>query len=268
MKQYRIGDFAKYLGVTPDFLKHYEDLGLIHSRRSENGYRYFPFYETMFLIECVRLRNYGMTLREIKEILTLHEVESEQVDRRLAENMGHLREEARLDEAITEQYAAFLAWREPLLTRDFDWEIRRSKPALFLPHSDGQDFLHDERIYELLGDWMSYIPIVTSCMKADEDGKITWGFSMDERWAETLHLPRNDVVEPIPARRVFYYKFRGPLPSMADETGGGRHPALEKVAGLGLRRSGSYYRVTVMPADWKKDIRNQYGFYAIPLADD
>ena len=69
MKQYRIGDVAKYLGVTPDFLKHYEELGLIHSVRRENGYRYYPFHETMFLIECIRLRNYGMTLREIREIL-------------------------------------------------------------------------------------------------------------------------------------------------------------------------------------------------------
>ena len=40
MEQYRIGDFAKYLGVTPDLLKHYEDMGIIHSSRSESGYRY------------------------------------------------------------------------------------------------------------------------------------------------------------------------------------------------------------------------------------
>ena len=40
MEQYRIGDFAKYLGVTPDLLKHYEDMGIIQSIRSESGYRY------------------------------------------------------------------------------------------------------------------------------------------------------------------------------------------------------------------------------------
>lgn len=41
MEQYRIGDFAKYLGVTPDLLKHYEDMGIIQSIRSESGYRYY-----------------------------------------------------------------------------------------------------------------------------------------------------------------------------------------------------------------------------------
>ena len=47
MKQYRIGDFAKYLGVTPDLLKHYEDVGIIQSRRSESGYRYYSFSTTV-----------------------------------------------------------------------------------------------------------------------------------------------------------------------------------------------------------------------------
>ena len=29
-RQYRIGDFARYLGVTAEFLKHYQELSLIH----------------------------------------------------------------------------------------------------------------------------------------------------------------------------------------------------------------------------------------------
>lgn len=28
-KLYRIGDYARYMGVTPDFLKHYEENGLL-----------------------------------------------------------------------------------------------------------------------------------------------------------------------------------------------------------------------------------------------
>lgn len=40
---YRIGDFAKYLGVTSDFLKHYEEAGLIDVVQRASGYRYYPF---------------------------------------------------------------------------------------------------------------------------------------------------------------------------------------------------------------------------------
>lgn len=31
------------MGVTPDFLKHYEECGLLDVHHSENGYRYFNF---------------------------------------------------------------------------------------------------------------------------------------------------------------------------------------------------------------------------------
>ena len=52
IREYRIGEFAKYLGVTPDLLKHYEDQGIIRPSRSDSGYRYYPFNTTMLLIEC------------------------------------------------------------------------------------------------------------------------------------------------------------------------------------------------------------------------
>ncbi len=267
MKQYRIGDFAKYLGVTPDFLKHYEDLGLIQSVRSDSGYRYYPFHETMLLIETVRLRNFGMTLREIGEILKQHAVESAQVNRRLAENMDHLRQEMLLDEAVIEEYESFLEWKAPLETHSCDWEIRRSRPAFFLPHTDSDDFLHDPRIYELLRDWMSFIPIVKPCMIVHGDGQIVWGFSVEEHRLRKLGLPLNDIVEYLPSRKVFYYKFRGPLIKMKDETNVETHPAISLLHSLGLERSGAYSRVTLMPADWEQDIGSQYGFYAIPLLD-
>lgn len=44
--QYRIGDFARFLGVTPDFLKHYEEKGLLKAQHKKNGYRFFGFEET------------------------------------------------------------------------------------------------------------------------------------------------------------------------------------------------------------------------------
>ena len=40
---YHIGEFAEYMGVTPDFLKHYEECDLLDVHHRENGYRYFNF---------------------------------------------------------------------------------------------------------------------------------------------------------------------------------------------------------------------------------
>ena len=72
MKQYRIGDYAKYLGVSSDFLKHYEEQGLITPSRSGSGYRYYSFTTTMRLIECVGSgRQRGRTVTEISQELDI-----------------------------------------------------------------------------------------------------------------------------------------------------------------------------------------------------
>ena len=269
MTQYRIGDFAKYLGVTPDLLKHYEDVGLLQPERTESGYRYYPFYTTGLLIECIRLRNYGMTLREIREILTRHSVETAQVESRLAENVCHLRQEALLDTILAEDYDRFQRWRTPLATADSDWDVRWSRPMVFLPHADRDDFLEDPRIYELLKDWMSYIPIVKSSMKVARDGRITWGFIVEEENVARLGLPTNDALERIPARKIFYYKFRSALTRMQAEDGtAAAHPAFRLMHAMNLEADDTYYRTTLMPSDWERGIRCQYGYYAIPIRQD
>ena len=266
IREYRIGEFAKYLGVTPDLLKHYEDQGIIQPTRSDSGYRYYPFNTTMLLIECIRLRNYGMTLREIREILAAHHLDTAAVSSRLAENVEHMKEEILLDEALTADYEEFLAWQAPLSERDFDWEIRWSKPMAFLPHTDKYDFLQDPRIYEILKSWMSYIPIVKSSMKAERNGRITWGLLVEERMIRQLKLPVNDIVEFYPPYKVFYYKFRAPLMHSSFENfDTPSHPAFQALRELNLEPRNGYLRTTLMPADWQRDIGYQYGYYAIPV---
>ena len=266
IREYRIGEFAKYLGVTPDLLKHYEDQGIIQPTRSDSGYRYYPFNTTMLLIECIRLRNYGMTLREIREILAAHHLDTAAVSSRLAENVEHMKEEILLDEALTADYEEFLAWQAPLSERDFDWEIRWSKPMAFLPHTDKYDFLQDPRIYEILKSWMSYIPIVKSSMKAERNGRITWGLLVEERMIRQLKLPVNDIVEFYPPYKVFYYKFRAPLMHSSFENfDTSSHPAFQALRKLNLEPRNGYFRTTLMPADWQRDIGYQYGYYAIPV---
>ena len=57
------------MGVTPDFLKHYEECGLLDVHHSENGYRYFNFDQSSRILEYMRLRNYGVTVKEMRAML-------------------------------------------------------------------------------------------------------------------------------------------------------------------------------------------------------
>ena len=70
------------------------------------------------------------------------------MERIFDERMELLRQENLLNEELITDYGQFLQWKESLNGRDWDWEIRRSRPMCFLPHTDGYEFLEDARIYE------------------------------------------------------------------------------------------------------------------------
>ena len=68
MKNYRIGELSKYLGVTPDFIKYYEKEGLITSI-SENSPKLYPFNQSSKILECIKLKNLGFTAKEMQDYL-------------------------------------------------------------------------------------------------------------------------------------------------------------------------------------------------------
>lgn len=268
MKEYRIGDFARNMGVTPDLLKHYEEQGLLQPSRSESGYRYYPFPTAMLLMECVKLRNFGLTLRESRELVAQHSLNNGQAMRRIDEGVERMRRDFTFREALIETYEDSLRWMEPLKTRETDWEVRWSRPVCFLPHTDGFEFLHDPRIYALLKSWMAALPVVKSTLKVDADGRATYGLLVEERMLRRLGLPENDIVEHIPSQRVFCFKFRAELLKTAEESiDNPAHPAFQTLRSLGLSGRLPYYRCVLGPADWQRDILYQHGYYAIPLQE-
>ena len=68
MKNYRIGELSKYLGVTPDFIKYYEKEGLITSI-PETSPKLYPFNQSSKILECIKLKNLGFTAKEMQDYL-------------------------------------------------------------------------------------------------------------------------------------------------------------------------------------------------------
>ena len=68
----KIGDVAKQTGTTAGGLRYYEELGLIHSVRGKNGYRYYSqsiVNQVQFIKKAQLL---GFSLEDIRDILTVH----------------------------------------------------------------------------------------------------------------------------------------------------------------------------------------------------
>ena len=69
MKEYKIGEVAKLLGLTTQALRFYEQEGVVTPRKSENGTRYYPFDELHKLLSFKKYRMAEFTVQDIREHL-------------------------------------------------------------------------------------------------------------------------------------------------------------------------------------------------------
>ncbi|MCD7819172.1 MAG: helix-turn-helix domain-containing protein [Lachnospiraceae bacterium] len=249
IRKYRIGDYSAYMGVTPDFLKHYEQFNLVFPETGENGYRYYPFNQSYKILECIRLRNYGFSIRDIEKLLNDDDFANinDKMDRKIEE----IERRIEFEKEIVSDYQRMKECLEKTRDQKSAWYIAETEDLYFLPHSNDYDFLMDERIYAVLHDWMSWLPVVKSCLEIrgcedfSEEPTYSWGLSVSKSFAEKYKIPVNRVVKIIPGQKCFIYIYK-------EERVGAelRFPQVWKIYSLlkklGLRPAGNIYDIVFM----------------------
>ena len=203
MRLYRIGEFAKKLGVTPDFLKYCEKNGLITTCPGENGTRCYDFTQAARILEYIKLRNQGYSAQEIVRMTAATP---------FAENLENLREK---DEELRVQalYLDHVQRHHKLMYEQKDyfhtsrWLLGEHQGFYFLPHTKGHDFLEDPVIPELVSKWTPYMPVVMSAYQdiPGQNGILPrkssdsiWGLMVEEDFARGAGLPVEEPVIYIP----------------------------------------------------------------------
>lgn len=65
-KHYKIGEFAKLVGLSTYTLRYYENEGLVVSQRDENGIRFYTDEDIKWLGFLLHLKDTGMKLNDLK----------------------------------------------------------------------------------------------------------------------------------------------------------------------------------------------------------
>ena len=266
---YRIGDYARYMGVTPDFLKHYEQFNLIHSYQEENGYRFYPFSESFKIFECMKLRNHDFTVREMDVLL--NSLDEPQVLEELEKKSAEIERELAFRKALTEEYHRFAEELRRMRGRKEDWWIQVNEPMLFLPHTRERSFIDDARIYELLESWVKWMPIVRSAARIlperREDGDwrkgCIWGLAVPQRIAKEHAFPVNSIVEEIPSRKTLYFHYSD-APLTIGDPDAPYSRLWETLDALHLSPAGPLWNIAFMSTHVNTNARHN-GRYLVPL---
>ena len=166
-RNYAIGDFAKKTGVSTHFLKFYEEKGVLHPKVQSNGYRYYDIRDASLVLECRRMKNMGLSVKEIeKAINDSTPAETEQL---LAQQQNVLEEQLWQQQMHLQGLQNLRAALR--FCQQQEWSVRTAPDVWFLPHTMDREFLQEEGIYGQRCRWDicgsgSCFPLWTYCISS------------------------------------------------------------------------------------------------------
>jgi len=210
---YKIGEFARNLGVSTGFLKHHESYGLLKPQVAESGYRYYELYQANQAFQCVRLQSMGFTSKEISDILehsagldipSLFDVKTEEIRQKAA----FFQELLSYMEQVGQSFSG----------RKTDWGIGRPEPFYYMENVSHGQFEGNEKRYEVARRWNAYMPMVeltTRFERLGDDpqpsslGDWHMGLRIEKPVADRLNIFRNEEVRLVDPGKCLIYRFCG-----------------------------------------------------------
>ena len=177
MKKYRIGEFAKRMCVTLDFVRFYEQKGLIESTVDKsNNYHYYDISQSEVIYKILQYRKLGFSANETV--------------------------------ALSIKYLDYL--KTALSTGNGTWYISRLPPLWFMPHTVGDDYLDSPDLQSAYSKWANEVPLIFSMTKwkMNDDGSFSslfHGRALEYAVAEEFGLTPHDSFELLPERRCIEY---------------------------------------------------------------
>lgn len=108
-----IGEFSKLTGITPSALRYYEEKGLLQVERDLGNRRIYSDKDIEWVKFLQRLKNTGMTLKEMKRYSDLRYEGEATISERLEILQNHqiyVNEQRRLWEEYSENLNAKIQW--------------------------------------------------------------------------------------------------------------------------------------------------------------
>ncbi len=123
-RSYKIGELGRMFGITSRTIRFYEELGLLEAEdRDGSKHRRYSERNAVRLRRIQQLKDYGLTLAEIREIFDLarRDRSGDEVRRSLAEKYRVRLEEARRRREALDAYIDDISWHIEQLEREEDF---------------------------------------------------------------------------------------------------------------------------------------------------
>nr|WP_300091238.1 MerR family transcriptional regulator [Sedimentibacter sp.] len=276
MKKYRIGELAKEMGVSHEYIKYYEKNNVIQCERdADSKYRYFSFADAGKVADAKKYRNLGFAVKEVKNFIWDNPLDTslelfKQKKDDLSEEMFKQNERIKYLDYVLKCFPSgqFI---------DNQWYIIEQDEFYFFPHTKQDSFFLNENDSIRVQKWIEEQPLTSKTLEiplgddaAFMDYEYLYGFMAEKDVADMLKLDTDAPAVMIEKGRCFLYFFE------ARTTGGNyayhvppavpylhKPLAVMKQCGLTPRTSSGYCKV-IHRARGEGEGLHYYAFY-IPV---
>lgn len=193
MKKYKIGEFAREMGVSQDMIKHYEKYGIIKPEIDEQtNYRYFNIQQGEKIIESKKYRNLGFTIKESADLIFKKDFKG--IKQELINKQREMEFEVEHLQAYLTQINQLLKIADRFEHNIANWEIVHLDGFYFLKQTDNYEFSQDETVKERVREWLDLLPITNQAVLVARNSFYTepfnhqWGFSISCHKAKEINL--------------------------------------------------------------------------------
>lgn len=209
---FKIGDFAKNLGVTQDLISYYEEQGVLTPEVDEkNHYRRYSFNQTRQIYEAEKYRNLGFSIKEAA--LLINNDSTSEIEEAFNSKLIELEERER----ILRYQIEYVKEQRNLYEMRDTFLIVEVGPCYFLPHSTFHDFNANNQ--EILINWKSKMPLtkMASLVKLPSDptdiklwseAPMYHGLIVKEEIVKEFNLIINEETIYIPKQRAIVVQQR------------------------------------------------------------
>ena len=190
---YRVGELAEAAGLTVRTLHHYEEVGLLSPQeRSHNGYRLYGEAQVMRLYQILALRQLGLSLDQIREVLARQVDPLEVVKRHLEAVERTVDLQGRLRDRLRAVLAGLDRSEEPTAEGLLEaLEVMNRMEQYYTPEQLSQlakrrDQLGDEGMARAQQEWADLIAEARSLKEAEANPRDPRAQAVAHRWNELI----------------------------------------------------------------------------------
>lgn len=208
-KLHTISEVAKMLGLSTETIRYYESQGAIKPIRNEqNGYRYYGGWDIHMLTRARMYLFYGFSMEETSFLLSYQDPQYVILD--LAQKEVELEQEIILK---VNQLKRIRQEQDNIqcISKDVGEYRIEKNPAIYRLHmQDGYTAKPEKEIRELVTKWTNKASFLFStALFRLEDIKsnkktFSFGFGIEEEYAELLGIGNSKYVEYIPSQMCIY----------------------------------------------------------------